>query len=149
MLTFANESAVAWPPATGSLLVSMPAKGVPKAQTLAQCLTQGGSTRTMKILAASLNKVDLPARPTSSVSREPDRRTLSVSTTSLMQSRTSAKTGLGNFPNVPTPIVKHLPTRPREGDAHQSRSKLRLSDAYYDPYLGVVVVRPACIDGVF
>ncbi|WP_415105760.1 translation elongation factor 4 [Hyphomonas sp.] len=114
----------------GSLLVVDASQGV-EAQTLAnvyQAIDQNHE------ILPVLNKVDLPA---ADVQRVKDQIEDLIGLDTADAVETSAKTGLG-IPDVLEAIVKHLPP-PREGDATKPL-KAALVDAYYDPYLGVVVV---------
>tara|TARA_R110000751_G_scaffold66780_5_gene136431 strand:- start:40 stop:1950 length:1911 start_codon:yes stop_codon:yes gene_type:complete len=114
----------------GSLLVVDASQGV-EAQTLAnvyQAIDQNHE------ILPVLNKVDLPAADVQRV-KDQIEDLIGLDTSDAVE--TSAKTGLG-IPDVLEAIVKHLPA-PREGDANKPL-KAALVDAYYDPYLGVVVV---------
>jgi GTP-binding protein LepA len=114
----------------GSLLVVDASQGV-EAQTLAnvyQAIDQNHE------ILPVLNKVDLPA---ADVQRVKDQIEDLIGLDTADAVETSAKTGLG-IPDVLEAIVKHLPP-PREGDATKPL-KAALVDAYYDAYLGVVVV---------
>jgi GTP-binding protein LepA len=121
----------------GSLLVVDASQGV-EAQTLAnvyQAIDQNHE------ILPVLNKVDLPAADVQRV-KDQIEDLIGLDTSDAVE--TSAKTGLG-IPDVLEAIVKHLPP-PREGDAAKPL-KAALVDAYYDPYLGVVVI-VRIIDGV-
>ena len=114
----------------GSLLVVDASQGV-EAQTLAnvyQAIDQNHE------ILPVLNKVDLPA---ADVQRVKDQIEDLIGLDTADAVETSAKTGLG-IPDVLESIVKHLPP-PRDGDATKPL-KAALVDAYYDAYLGVVVV---------
>ena len=114
----------------GSLLVVDARQGV-EAQTLAnvyQAIDQNHE------ILPVLNKVDLPA---ADVQRVKDQIEDLIGLDTADAVETSAKTGLG-IPDVLESIVKHLPP-PRDGDATKPL-KAALVDAYYDAYLGVVVV---------
>ncbi|KCZ92289.1 translation elongation factor 4 [Hyphomonas johnsonii] len=114
----------------GSLLIVDASQGV-EAQTLAnvyQAIDQNHE------IVPVLNKVDLPAADIDRVKEQiEDIIGLDASDAVL----TSAKTGLG-IPDVLEAIVTRLPP-PRGGDA-SAPLKAALVDAYYDPYLGVVVI---------
>jgi GTP-binding protein LepA len=114
----------------GSLLVVDASQGV-EAQTLAnvyQAIDQNHE------IVPVLNKIDLPAADVDRVKEQiEDIIGLDASDAVLI----SAKTGLG-IEDVLEAIVKRLPP-PRYGDA-TAPLKASLVDAYYDPYLGVVVI---------
>jgi GTP-binding protein LepA len=114
----------------GSLLVVDASQGV-EAQTLAnvyQAIDQNHE------ILPVLNKVDLPAA-------EPERVKAQIEDVIGIDASEaipiSAKTGLG-IPEVLEAIVKRLPP-PRGGEV-DAPLKAALVDAYYDPYLGVVVI---------
>jgi len=114
----------------GALLVVDASQGV-EAQTLAnvyQAIDQD-----LEIVPV-LNKVDLPA---ADVARVKDQIEDIIGLDASDAIETSAKTGLG-IPDVLEAIVKRLPP-PKTGDA-AAPLKAALVDAYYDPYLGVVVI---------
>ena len=114
----------------GSLLIVDASQGV-EAQTLAnvyQAIAQNHE------IVPVLNKVDLPA---ADVQRVKDQIEDVIGLDASDAVETSAKTGLG-IPDVLEAIVKRLPP-PRGGDATKPL-KAALVDAYYDPYLGVVVI---------
>jgi len=114
----------------GSLLIVDASQGV-EAQTLAnvyQAIDQNHE------IVPVLNKVDLPA---ADVQRVKDQIEDVIGLDASDAVETSAKTGLG-IPDVLEAIVKRLPP-PRSGDATKPL-KAALVDAYYDPYLGVVVI---------
>ena len=114
----------------GSLLIVDASQGV-EAQTLAnvyQAIDQNHE------IVPVLNKVDLPA---ADVQRVKDQIEDVIGLDASDAVETSAKTGLG-IPDVLEAIVKRLPP-PRDGDATKPL-KAALVDAYYDPYLGVVVI---------
>ena len=114
----------------GSLLIVDASQGV-EAQTLAnvyQAIDQNHE------IVPVLNKVDLPA---ADVQRVKDQIEDVIGLDASDAVETSAKTGLG-IPDVLEAIVKRLPP-PRDGDASKPL-KAALVDAYYDPYLGVVVI---------
>ena len=114
----------------GSLLIVDASQGV-EAQTLAnvyQAIDQNHE------IVPVLNKVDLPA---ADVQRVKDQIEDVIGLDASDAVETSAKTGLG-IPDVLEAIVKRLPP-PRGGDATKPL-KAALVDAYYDPYLGVVVI---------
>ena len=114
----------------GSLLVVDASQGV-EAQTLAnvyQAIDQNHE------IVPVLNKVDLPAADVDRV-KEQIEEIIGLDTANAVQ--ISAKTGLG-IPDVLEAIVKQLPP-PKTGDA-AAPLKAALVDAYYDPYLGVVVI---------
>ena len=81
-----------------------------------------------------LNKVDLPAADVPRV-KEQIEEIIGLDTANAVE--ISAKTGLG-IPDVLEAIVKQLPA-PKTGDVN-APLKAALVDAYYDPYLGVVVI---------
>ena len=114
----------------GSLLVVDASQGV-EAQTLAnvyQAIDQNHE------IVPVLNKVDLPAADVDRVAEQiEDVIGLDASGAIL----TSAKTGLG-IEDVLEAVVQQLPA-PDTGDADKPL-KVSLVDAYYDPYLGVVVI---------
>ena len=114
----------------GSLLVVDASQGV-EAQTLAnvyQAIDQDHE------IVPVLNKIDLPAA-------EPDRVKEQIEDIIGLDAsdavEISAKTGLG-IEEVLEAIVDRLPP-PGHGEADQPL-KAALVDAYYDPYLGVVVI---------
>ena len=114
----------------GSLLIVDASQGV-EAQTLAnvyQAIDQNHE------IVPVLNKVDLPA---ADVQRVKDQIEDIIGLDASDAVETSAKTGLG-IPDVLEAIVKRLPP-PRDGEIAKPL-KAALVDAYYDPYLGVVVV---------
>ncbi|MEO0881098.1 MAG: translation elongation factor 4 [Pseudomonadota bacterium] len=121
----------------GSLLVVDASQGV-EAQTLAnvyQAIDQDHE------IVPVLNKVDLPAADVDRVSEQIE-EVIGLDATDAIQ--TSAKTGIG-IEDVLEAIVTRLPA-PDEGDADKPL-KVSLVDAYYDPYLGVVVI-VRIVDGV-
>ncbi|MEM7004764.1 MAG: translation elongation factor 4 [Pseudomonadota bacterium] len=121
----------------GSLLVVDASQGV-EAQTLAnvyQAIDQDHE------IVPVLNKVDLPAADVDRVSEQIE-DVIGLDATDAIQ--TSAKTGIG-IEDVLEAIVTRLPP-PSEGDA-EAPLKVSLVDAYYDPYLGVVVI-VRVVDGV-
>ena len=114
----------------GSLLVVDASQGV-EAQTLAnvyQAIDQDHE------IVPVLNKVDLPAADIYRVSEQIE-DVIGLDATDAVQ--TSAKTGLG-IEDVLEAIVTRLPAPP-EGDIDKPL-KAALVDAYYDPYMGVVVI---------
>lgn len=114
----------------GSLLVVDASQGV-EAQTLAnvyQAIEQDHE------IVPVLNKVDLPAADPDAVSEQIE-NVIGLDAGDALQ--ISAKTGLG-IEDVLEAIVEHLPA-PSEGEADKPL-KAALVDAYYDPYLGVVVI---------
>ncbi|WP_034792911.1 translation elongation factor 4 [Hyphomonas beringensis] len=114
----------------GSLLVVDASQGV-EAQTLAnvyQAIDQDHE------ILPVLNKVDLPAADVGRV-KEQIEDVIGLDASDALE--ISAKTGLG-VPDVLEAIVKRLPPPPT-GDADKPL-KAALVDAYYDPYLGVVVI---------
>ena len=121
----------------GSLLIVDASQGV-EAQTLAnvyQAIEQNHE------IVPVLNKVDLPAADIDRVATQiEDVIGLDASGAIL----TSAKTGLG-IEDVLEAVVQQLPP-PHTGDA-EAPLKVSLVDAYYDPYLGVVVI-VRVVDGV-
>ena len=121
----------------GSLLVVDASQGV-EAQTLAnvyQAIDQDHE------IVPVLNKIDLPAADIERVSEQIE-DVIGLDASDALQ--ISAKTGLG-IEEVLEAIVTRLPAPP-EGDAEKPL-KASLVDAYYDPYLGVVVI-VRVIDGV-
>ena len=114
----------------GSLLVVDASQGV-EAQTLAnvyQALDQDHE------IVPVLNKIDLPAADVEAVSEQIE-NVIGLDASDAIQ--ISAKTGLG-IEDVLEAIVTRLPA-PHTGDAEKPL-KAALVDAYYDPYLGVVVI---------
>ncbi|MEL6753751.1 MAG: GTP-binding protein, partial [Pseudomonadota bacterium] len=121
----------------GSLLVVDASQGV-EAQTLAnvyQAIDQDHE------IVPVLNKIDLPAAEIERVSEQIE-DVIGLDASDALQ--ISAKTGLG-IEDVLEAIVERLPA-PHEGD-RDAPLKASLVDAYYDPYLGVVVI-VRVIDGV-
>ncbi|MEM1105672.1 MAG: translation elongation factor 4 [Pseudomonadota bacterium] len=121
----------------GSLLVVDASQGV-EAQTLAnvyQAVEQDHE------IVPVLNKIDLPAADIDRVSEQIE-EVIGLDASDALQ--ISAKTGLG-IEGVLEAIVARLPAPP-EGDRDKPL-KASLVDAYYDPYLGVVVI-VRVIDGV-
>ena len=121
----------------GSLLVVDASQGV-EAQTLAnvyQAIEQDHE------IVPVLNKVDLPAADIDRVSEQIE-DVIGIDASDAVQ--TSAKTGLG-IEDVLEAIVTRLPA-PDLGDADKPL-KASLVDAYYDPYMGVVVI-VRIVDGV-
>lgn len=121
----------------GSLLVVDASQGV-EAQTLAnvyQAIDQDHE------ILPVLNKIDLPAAEPERV-KEQIEDIIGLDTENAVE--ISAKTGLG-IEDVLEGIVEYLPP-PTGGDATKPL-KASLVDAYYDPYLGVVVI-VRIIDGV-
>ena len=121
----------------GSLLVVDASQGV-EAQTLAnvyQAIDQDHE------IVPVLNKVDLPAADVDRVAEQIE-EVIGLDATDAVH--TSAKTGLG-IEDVLEAVVERLPAPP-EGDA-EAPLKVSLVDAYYDPYLGVVVI-VRVMDGV-
>lgn len=121
----------------GSLLVVDASQGV-EAQTLAnvyQAIDQDHE------IVPVLNKIDLPAADIERVSEQIE-DVIGLDASDALQ--ISAKTGLG-IEDVLEAIVTRLPA-PSEGDPEKPL-KASLVDAYYDPYLGVVVI-VRVIDGV-
>ena len=121
----------------GSLLVVDASQGV-EAQTLAnvyQAIDQNHE------IVPVLNKIDLPAA-------EPDRVKEQIEDIIGLDASdaimTSAKNNIG-IEDVLEAIVTRLPP-PKTGDATKPL-KASLIDAYYDPYLGVVVI-VRIVDGV-
>ncbi len=114
----------------GSLLVVDASQGV-EAQTLAnvyQAIDQNHE------IVPVLNKVDLPAADVGRV-KEQIEDIIGLDASDALE--ISAKTGLG-IPDVLEAIVKRL-SAPKTGEA-DAPLKAALVDAYYDPYLGVVVI---------
>ncbi|MEO0981440.1 MAG: translation elongation factor 4 [Pseudomonadota bacterium] len=114
----------------GSLLVVDASQGV-EAQTLAnvyQAIEQDHE------IVPVLNKVDLPAADAERVAEQIE-DVIGIDASDAIH--TSAKTGLG-IEEVLEAIVTRLPPPP-EGEADKPL-KAALVDAYYDPYLGVVVI---------
>jgi GTP-binding protein LepA len=121
----------------GSLLVVDASQGV-EAQTLAnvyQAIDQNHE------IVPVLNKVDLPAADVDRVAAQIEEVIGLDASGAIM---TSAKTGLG-IEDVLEAVVEQLPP-PHLGDA-DAPLKVSLVDAYYDPYLGVVVI-VRVVDGV-
>ncbi len=121
----------------GSLLVVDASQGV-EAQTLAnvyQAIEQDHE------IVPVLNKVDLPAADTDRVAQQIE-DVIGLDASDAVH--TSAKTGLG-IEDVLEAIVTRLPP-PLEGDRDKPL-KVSLVDAYYDPYMGVVVI-VRVVDGV-
>ncbi|MEM6626396.1 MAG: translation elongation factor 4 [Pseudomonadota bacterium] len=121
----------------GSLLVVDASQGV-EAQTLANVYQ---AIDVDHEIVPVLNKIDLPAA-------EPDRVKAQIEDVIGLDAsdavEMSAKTGVG-VDEVLEAIVTRLPP-PAEGEADKPL-KASLVDAYYDPYLGVVVI-VRIIDGV-
>ena len=114
----------------GSLLVVDASQGV-EAQTLAnvyQAIDQDHE------IVPVLNKVDLPAADVDRVKAQIE-DVIGLDASDALE--ISAKTGLG-VPDVLEAIVQRLPA-PQTGEAN-APLKAALVDAYYDPYLGVVVI---------
>ena len=114
----------------GSLLVVDASQGV-EAQTLAnvyQAIDQNHE------IVPVLNKVDLPAADVDRVAAQIEDVIGLDASGAIM---TSAKTGIG-IEDVLEAVVEQLPP-PHLGDA-EAPLKVSLVDAYYDPYLGVVVI---------
>lgn len=114
----------------GSLLVVDASQGV-EAQTLAnvyQAIDQDHE------IVPVLNKIDLPAADPDAVKAEIE-DIIGLDASDAVE--ISAKTGLG-IENVLEAIVKRLPA-PDTGEV-DAPLKAALVDAYYDPYLGVVVI---------
>ena len=114
----------------GSLLVVDASQGV-EAQTLAnvyQAIDQNHE------IVPVLNKVDLPAADVDRV-KEQIEEIIGLDASDALE--ISAKTGLG-IPDVLEAIVHRLPA-PKSGEPDKPL-KAALVDAYYDPYLGVVVI---------
>ncbi|WP_370276765.1 translation elongation factor 4 [Hyphomonas atlantica] len=114
----------------GSLLVVDASQGV-EAQTLAnvyQAIDQDHE------IVPVLNKVDLPAADVDRVKAQIE-DVIGLDASDALE--ISAKTGLG-VPDVLEAIVQRLPA-PQTGEA-DAPLKAALVDAYYDPYLGVVVI---------
>ncbi|MEO9971305.1 MAG: translation elongation factor 4 [Hyphomonadaceae bacterium] len=121
----------------GSLLVVDASQGV-EAQTLAnvyQAIDQNHE------IVPVLNKVDLPAADVDRVAAQIE-EVIGLDASGAIL--TSAKTGIG-IDDVLEAVVGQLPA-PAMGDA-DAPLKVSLVDAYYDPYLGVVVI-VRVIDGV-
>ena len=114
----------------GSLLVVDASQGV-EAQTLAnvyQAIDQDHD------IVPVLNKIDLPAADPEAVKAEIE-DIIGLDASDAVE--ISAKTGLG-IEDVLEAIVERLPS-PSHGEA-DAPLKAALVDAYYDPYLGVVVI---------
>ncbi len=114
----------------GSLLVVDASQGV-EAQTLAnvyQAIDQNHE------IVPVLNKIDLPAADVPRVKAQIE-EIIGLDASEAVE--ISAKTGLG-IPEVLEAIVKRLPA-PKSGDP-EAPLKAALVDAYYDSYLGVVVI---------
>ena len=121
----------------GSLLIVDASQGV-EAQTLAnvyQAIEQDHE------IVPVLNKVDLPAAdPVRTAEQIED--VIGLDASDAVE--TSAKTGLG-IEDVLEAIVTRLPPPDEGNDARPL--KVSLVDAYYDPYMGVVVI-VRVVDGV-
>ena len=114
----------------GSLLVVDASQGV-EAQTLAnvyQAIDQNHE------IVPVLNKVDLPAADVERVKAQIE-DVIGLDASAAIE--TSAKTGLGISETLEA-IVQRLPA-PKTGEV-DAPLKAALVDAYYDPYLGVVVI---------
>lgn len=114
----------------GSLLVVDASQGV-EAQTLAnvyQAIEQDHE------IVPVLNKIDLPAADVPAV-KEQIEDVIGLDASDAVE--ISAKTGIG-IDDVLEAIVTRLPS-PSHGEA-DAPLKAALVDAYYDPYLGVVVI---------
>lgn len=114
----------------GSLLVVDASQGV-EAQTLAnvyQAIEQDHE------IIPVLNKIDLPAADVPAVKQQIE-DVIGLDASDAVE--ISAKTGLG-IEDVLEAIVTRLPA-PQEGEVDKPL-KASLVDAYYDPYLGVVVI---------
>lgn len=114
----------------GSLLVVDASQGV-EAQTLAnvyQAIEQDHE------IVPVLNKIDLPAADVDAVAQQIE-EVIGLDASDAVQ--ISAKTGIG-IEDVLEAIVTRLPS-PSEGEPDKPL-KAALVDAYYDPYLGVVVI---------
>ena len=127
---FAYEVSRSLAACEGALLVVDASQGV-EAQTLANVYQAIDAD--LEIVPV-LNKIDLPAA-------EPDRIKAQIEEVIGIDASEavmiSAKTGLG-IPDVLDAIIERLPA-PREGDP-DAPLKALLMDAYYDAYLGVVVL---------
>jgi GTP-binding protein LepA len=127
---FAYEVSRSLAACEGALLVVDASQGV-EAQTLANVYQAIDAD--LEIVPV-LNKVDLPAA-------EPDRirqqieDVIGIDASDALE--ISAKTGLG-IPAVLDAIIDRLP--PPKGGDETAPLKALLMDAYYDPYLGVVVM---------
>ncbi|HEY9216886.1 MAG TPA: translation elongation factor 4 [Phenylobacterium sp.] len=126
---FAYEVSRSLAACEGSILVVDASQGV-EAQTLANVYQALDNNHE---IVPVLNKVDLPAA-------EPDRVRQQIEDVIGLDAsdavECSAKTGLG-IHDVLEAVVKRLP--PPKGDA-EAPLKALLVDAWYDPYLGVVVL---------
>jgi len=121
----------------GSLLVVDASQGV-EAQTLAnvyQAIDQDHE------IVPVLNKVDLPAADVDRVKAQIE-DVIGLDTSDALE--ISAKTGIG-IEDVLEAIVTRLPA-PATGDPDKPL-KASLVDAYYDPYMGVVVI-VRIVDGI-
>ncbi|WP_018995610.1 translation elongation factor 4 [Hirschia maritima] len=121
----------------GSLLVVDASQGV-EAQTLANVYQAIDADHE---IVPVLNKIDLPAAEPDRV-KEQIEDVIGIDASDAVEM--SAKTGMG-VPDVLEAIVQRLPP-PSEGDADKPL-KASLVDAYYDPYMGVVVI-VRIMDGV-
>ncbi len=134
---FAYEVSRSLAACEGALLVVDASQGV-EAQTLAN--VYAALDNNLEIVPV-LNKIDLPAADPARVKQQIE-DVIGLDASGALE--VSAKTGLG-IPDVLEAIVKRLPA-PKQGDS-AAPLKAMLVDAWYDPYLGVVVL-VRIIDGV-
>ena len=134
---FAYEVSRSLAACEGSILVVDAAQGV-EAQTLANAYLAIDNDHE---IVPVLNKVDLPAAEPERIKQQiEDVIGIDASEACLI----SAKTGIG-IEEVLEAVVHRLPP-PKEGDPAKPL-KASLVDAYYDPYMGVVVI-VRIVDGV-
>ncbi len=127
---FAYEVSRSLAACEGALLVVDASQGV-EAQTLANVYQAIDAD--LEILPV-LNKIDLPAAEPERIKAQIE-EVIGIDASDAIE--ISAKTGIG-MDKVLDAIVARLPA-PKEGDPNQPLKAL-LMDAYYDPYLGVVVL---------
>lgn len=127
---FAYEVSRSLAACEGALLVVDASQGV-EAQTLANVYQAIDAD--LEILPV-LNKIDLPAAEPERIKAQIE-EVIGIDASDAIE--ISAKTGIG-MDKVLDAIVERLPA-PKEGDPTQPLKAL-LMDAYYDPYLGVVVL---------
>ena len=130
LVDFAYEVSRCLAACEGSLLVVDSSQGV-EAQTLANVYKAIDASHE---IVPVLNKVDLPAADVPRVKQQIE-DVIGLDASDALE--ISAKTGIG-VDTVLEAIVKRLPA-PKTGDANAPLKAL-LVDAYYDLYLGVVVI---------